>query len=153
MPLICLSSAITLTEWSERTFWRKFADGSMVRKIVEGKAMIQFDLIKPYLCLPFGADDFPLLEKAEAGDAEAQNEIALLFLSYYKPKSAVFWLERAAKQGYADAMNLLSHCYMSGSGVSKDENIGIMWLANAAALGHVISQRMVQDFRNNRPKE
>ncbi|MFZ4534982.1 tetratricopeptide repeat protein [Propionivibrio sp.] len=151
MQLISLPAAITLTEWSERTFWRKFADGSMARKIVNGKTMIPLDLIKPHLCLPFEPEDFLVLKSADSGDAEAQNEMALIFLSSDKPKCAIYWLEQAAKQGYADAMNLLSQCYMRGNGVPKDENTGVIWLAKAAAHGHLISQRQMDGLRTKLP--
>ena len=148
MQLITLPAAITLTEWSERTFWRKFADGSLARETVNGKAMISFDLIKPHLCLALSPEDLSVLASAVAGDAEAQNEMALIFLANKKPKGAIYWLEQAAKQGCADAMNLLSQCYMKGSGVPQDENTGMIWLAKAATLGHLISQCQMQGLRN-----
>ena len=148
MQLITLPAAITLTEWSERTFWRKFADGSLARETVNGKAMISFELINPHLCLALSPDDLAILASAVAGDAEAQNEMALIFLANEKPKNAIYWLEQAAKQGCADAMNLLSQCYMKGSGVPQDENTGMIWLAKAATLGHLISQCQMQGLRN-----
>jgi TPR repeat protein len=148
MQVISLPAAITLTEWSERTFWRKFADGSLARETVNGKAMISFDLIKPHLCLALSPEDLSVLASAVAGDAEAQNEMALIFLANKKPKGAIYWLEQAAKQGCADAMNLLSQCYMKGSGVPQDENTGMIWLAKAATLGHLISQCQMQGLRN-----
>ena len=148
MQLITLPAAITLTEWSERTFWRKFADGSLARETVNGKAMISFDLIKPHLCLALATDDLAILASAIAGDAEAQNEMALIFLTNDKPRGAIYWLEQAAKQGYADAMNLLSQCYMAGNGLPQDENTGMIWLAKAATHGHLISQCQMQGLRN-----
>ena len=148
MQFISLPAAITLTELSERTFWRKFADGSLARETVNGKAMISFDLIKPHLCLALSPEDLSVLARAVAGDAEAQNEMALIFLTNEKPKNAIYWLEQAAKQGCADAMSLLSQCYMKGSGVPQDENTGMIWLAKAATQGHLISQCQMQGLRN-----
>ena len=92
MQFISLPAAITLTELSERTFWRKFADGSLARETVNGKAMISFDLIKPHLCLALSPEDLSVLASAVAGDAEAQNEMALIFLTNEKPKNAIYWL-------------------------------------------------------------
>lgn len=146
---ISLPAAITLTAWSERTFYRKFANGSMARETENGRSAIPFDLIKPHLCIPLEPEDLSVVESADAGDAEAQNDLALIFLSNDKPKGAIYWLELAAKRDFADAMNLLGRCHISGSGVPKDENIGIMWLAKAAALGHVISLRQMESMRNN----
>ncbi|MEI7429962.1 MAG: sel1 repeat family protein [Betaproteobacteria bacterium] len=148
MQLISLSAAITLTDISERTFWRKFADGSMDRIKVNGKVMIPFDSIKTYFCLPLQAEDLVVLESADAGDAEAQNEMALIFLSHAKPRNAMYWLELAARQDYADAINLLGQCYMGVIGVAKDENTGMMWLAKAASLGHAISLLQMQSVRD-----
>lgn len=143
MKLISLAAAITLTAWSERTFWRRFADGVMTRETENGRSMINFDLIKPHICMPLEPDDLAVLESADAGDAEAQNELALIFLSNGKPKSAIYWLETAAKQNDANAMYLLGRCYTDGNGLAKNENLGIMWIAKAAAHCHVISQGQI----------
>lgn len=147
MQRISLPAAITLTEWSERTFWRRFSDGSVARETVNGRAMVDFDSLRPYLCLPIGPEELSVLENAEAGDAEAQNEMALIFLLNGKPKGAIYWLELAAKQGHPDATSLLGLCHLCGNGVSKNENVGIMWLASAAAQGHLISQRQMANLR------
>ena len=113
VELISLAAAITLTEWSERTFWRRFADGS-VKKEVEGggngKSMVHLDSIKPYITLPLDADDFALLRLADRGDAAAQNDLALIFLANGKPRGAIAWLEMAARQDHADAMHWLARC-------------------------------------------
>lgn len=144
---LSLPAAITLTDWSERTFWRKFADGSLTREMVNGKTLIDFASIEPHLSLPLEADDLAVLESADAGDAEAQNEMALILLSSDKAKGAIYWLELAAKQNHADAMSLLSQCHMQGNGVAKNENTGVMWLAKAAELGHVIAQQQMAGIR------
>ncbi len=147
MFLISLHAAITLTGWSERTFWRRFAEGSIARQTVKGSSMILFDLIEPHLCFPLQRDDLSVLESADAGDARAQTDLALVFLANGKPKGAIYWLELAARQGYADAMNWLGRCYLAAEGVAKDENVGIMWISKAAALGHVISHGQMHGMR------
>ena len=110
--------------------------------------MIPFALIKPHLCLPLALDDLEVLNRAETGNAEAQTDLALIFLLHGKPKGAIYWLEMAARQGYADAMNWLGRCYLGAEGVAQDENIGMMWISKAAALGHVISQDQMQGMRD-----
>lgn len=144
---ISLPAAITLTEWSERTFFRKFAEGLLSRQTVNGKLMLPFDALKAHLCLALAPEELFVLEKADAGDAAAQNELALIFLANNKPKGAIYWLELAARQSNAEAMSFLSQCYMQGNGLPKDENMGIMWLAKAAALGHAIAQHQMQGMR------
>ena len=149
VELISLAAAITLTEWSERTFWRRFADGS-VKKEVEGgngKSMVHLDSIKPYIAMPLDADDFALLRLADRGDAAAQNDLALIFLANGKPRGAIAWLEMAARQDHADAMHWLARCYLEGNGVVRDDNLGMMWLSKAAAHGHPISANQLQLMR------
>lgn len=41
-------------------------------------------------------------------------------------------------------MQWLGHCYVNGKGVAKDANLGMMWIAKAAALGHVIAQGLMK---------
>lgn len=147
---ISLPAAITMTGWSERTFFRKFSDGSLSRETMNGKVMIPFRQLEPHLCIPMEPDDLSVLERADAGDAEAQNDLALIFMSKDKYEPAIYWLELAAKQNNADAMTFLSQCYMDGNGVPKDENVCVMWLARAAAYGHQIAQRQMSKITRRR---
>jgi TPR repeat protein len=135
MNVISLAAATTLTEWSERTFWRRFTDGSIERMIRNGKAVVPFDAIAAHLCLILAPDDLLLLERADAGEAGAQTDLALVFLAQRKPKGAIAWLGLAAKQDDANAMYLLGRCYIDGRGADKDENLGLMWLSKAACRG------------------
>src|SRR5204863_7404906 len=73
------------------------------------------------------ADQKPIEEvkaKAEAGDAESQVELGLL---YDKGEGvakdqveAVKWFRKAAEQNYADAQYNLAICYERGDGVAED---------------------------------
>jgi len=150
MHYVSLQAATTLTEWSERTLRRRIADGTL--KCAAGneahyKTMICFDSIKRDLCIAPDPDNIELIKSADAGDAKAQNDLALLFLENNKPKSAVYWLELAAKQGFADAMQLLGCCYLEGNGLAKDDNLAIMWIAKAASLDHSIALAQIQSIR------
>ena len=150
MQHVSLQAATTLTEWSERTIRRRLADGSLKCAADNGahyKTMICFDSIKPDLCIALDPDDIKLLKAADGGDAKAQNDLALLFLEHNKQKSAVYWLELAAKQNFTDAMHLLGCCYLEGNGLPKDDNLAIMWIAKAASLGHSIAQAQIQSMR------
>ena len=147
MELVSIATAITLTEWSERTFWRRFADGSLKkRETANGKSMVDFWSIKPHICILLDEEDILLIKDADAGEVEAQNDLALIFLSNDKPKSAIYWLKLAAQQDYANAMHLLGRCYIDGNGLARNENLGIMWIAKAASLGDVISQAQMQSM-------
>lgn len=110
--------------------------------------MVNLDAIKFHACIPLEEDDGPLIQEADEGNAEAQNDLALLFLANSKPRAAIYWLELAAKQDYPDAMHWLGRCHIDGNGVFQDANLGMMWLAKAAAHGHAISQAQIQSMLN-----
>ena len=150
--LLSIAATMTLTGWSERTVWRRFAGHIVKSEISNRRSTIPLDAIAPHLCLPLAPEDLPVLERADAGDVESQHAVALLLLSSGKPEGAIDWLELAAKHGHADAMNLLGTCYIEGNGRPKDENLGIVWIAKAAALGHVISQRQMDFIRGRERK-
>ena len=150
MQYVSLQAATTLTGWSERTIRRRIADGTLqcaADNEAHYKTMICFDSIKHDICIALDTDDIELIKSADAGDAKAQNDLALLFLEKNKPKSAVYWLELAAKQDFADAMHLLGRCYLEGNGLPKDDNLAIMWIAKAASLGHSIALAQIQSIR------
>lgn len=150
MQHLSLQAATTLTEWSIRTIRRRLADGTLqcaADNEAYYKTMICFDSIKPDICIALAPDDIELIKIADSGDATAQNDLALLFLEQNKPKSAVYWLELAAKQHCTDAMHLLGRCYLDGKGLPKNDNLGIMWIAKAASLGHPIALAQIQSIR------
>ncbi|MGZ5050660.1 MAG: tetratricopeptide repeat protein [Methylobacter sp.] len=148
MQHISLQATTTLTEWSERTIRRRLADGTLkcAANNDAHKTMICFDSIKQDICVALEPDDVQLVKSADAGDANAQNDLALLFLEHNKLKSAVYWLELAAKQNFTDAMHLLGSCYLEGNGVTKDDSLALMWIAKAASLGHPIAQAQIQSI-------
>ena len=111
--------------------------------------MICFESIKSDLCLALTLENIDLIEKADIGDAKAQNDLALLFLEQHKPKSAIYWLELASKQQFSDAMQLLAECYLAGNGLTKNENLALMWIAKAASLGHSVALAQIQSLRVN----
>lgn len=150
MQHISLQATTTLTEWSERTIRRRLADGTLkcAANNDAHKTMICFDSIKHDLCIEFGPEDIQLIKSADSGDANAQNDLALLFLEHNKLKSAVYWLELAAKQNFSDAMHLLGCCYLEGNGVPQDDSLAVMWIAKAASLGHPIAQAQIQSIHH-----
>jgi TPR repeat protein len=151
VELISLAAAITLTEWSERTFWRRFADGSVKREVESGgngKSMVHLESIEAHFAIPLAPEDLALVQQADRGDPSAQNDLALIFLAGGKTRGAIYWLELAAKQDCADAMHWLARCYLDGNGVAPDDYLGLMWLSRAAAQGHLISQGQLQAMRD-----
>ena len=100
------------------------------------------DLV-PLLCVPVAPEDYELLVQADSGDADAQNDLAQLFLDGDRPDIALHWLQLAVEQEHPDAMHNLATLYIKGIGVEKDETRGLMWLAKAATCGHAIAQQQV----------
>lgn len=149
-PNISLQAVMTLTEWSERTVRRRIADGSLKCASESGsynKALICFESIMHDVCIPLSSSDIEIIKEADAGDAAAQSDLGLLFVSHEKWKSAMYWLEQAAKQDFPDAMQWLGECYLYGHGVKKDEHLAVMWIAKAASLGHTIAKLQIEALR------
>ncbi len=142
-----LPATITLTDLSERTIWRRFGKQVIKQPPTNNRALFPFSVIEPYLCVPVTNTDLPLLIQADSGDPAAQVAVALLFLIHDKPKHGAYWLELAAKRDHVDAMNLLGTCLIEGRGRRQDDNLGIMWIAKAAALGHSLSQRQMNELQ------
>jgi TPR repeat protein len=98
-----------------------------------------------------GAADSPtnsavtnLLQKAEAGDGDAQVSLGKV---YFEGRGVtqdftegVKWFRKAAEQGNADGQNNLGVAYVQGKGVPKDGREGATWYRRAADQGHVMAQ-------------
>jgi len=146
MEFISLTAAATLTEWSERTFWRRFKDGAIKRELHNGKAVVQFRAIAANACIPLDDAAVALVAQADAGNATAQTDLALLFLENRRPKGALAWLELAAKQDHGNAMYLLGAFLIAGDGGEKDENLGLMWVCKAASHQNSFATAVLQSI-------
>lgn len=142
---INLEVAASVTQLSKRTLWRRLSEGQITRQAndEEGRTMITFEDLVPELCIPMGQEDQDLVIEAAAGDTGAQTDLALLFLDAGKPGVGQFWLTLAADQGHPDAMHYLSKLYIQGNGIPKNDSLGLMWLAKAASLGHLIAGEQI----------
>ncbi len=89
--------------------------------------------------LGFSGDMNQLKASAEAGDAEAQFNLGVLYEKGIGVpqdwEEAAEWYRKAAEQDHADAQNKLSECYYNGTGVPQDEKQAIYWYHRAAKLG------------------
>jgi TPR repeat protein len=139
---VSVDSTIVITERSRRTWWRRISEGAVERVADDGRgrAMLRWADVIPQICVELDTADLAMLLRADAGDSEAQNDISQCFSTAGKPKAALYWLQQAANQDNADAMQGLGRCYLNGDGAPRDENLGVMWIAKAAAHGHVIAQ-------------
>lgn len=145
MASISLNTAAAITERSKRTWQRRLDDGTARRGEWDAgnRLMIELEDVLPLVTIAINRDDLVRVAAADAGDAEAQNDVAMLFLAAGRHKAAVYWLELAAEQGYADAMHHLGRCHLDGSGVPRDEHLALMWISKAAAHGHAIAREQL----------
>jgi hypothetical protein len=79
---------------------------------------------------------------AEKGDADAQYNLGYDY--YYgipkDDKLAVYWFQKAAEQGNANAQTMLGICYEVGSGIKLDYKQAVFWYRKAAEQGTAIAQ-------------
>jgi GAF domain/PilZ domain/Sel1 repeat len=80
-----------------------------------------------------------LHQKAEKGDAAAQNAIGLRYATGEGVKlnesEAVRWFIKSAEQGYVPAQSKLGSLYFSGRGVPQDSTRAYFWMAVARLSG------------------
>jgi TPR repeat protein len=149
MIRISRATAATLTDLSEYTLRRRISEG-VIQSWIEpgplGRSMVDFEEIKKNFCIAINEEDLPIIKLADSGNAECQNDLALIFLANKKPKNALYWLNLAAGQKHTDAMYWIGRCYIDGNGVEKNEDTGIMWMAKAASEGHIISQKIMKSM-------
>lgn len=141
-PALTLGAVMSVTGWSERTVWRRLSAGSIQRADharSSKRITVSWHSVEPHVRLTLDRDSLALLCRADAGDLESQNDIALVFMEHGVPAGAAYWLQQAARGGHADAMHWLGRCYLGGEGVPQDRNMGLMWLARSACAGHLIS--------------
>lgn len=149
MASISLNTAAAITERSKRTWIRRVDDGLARR--VDGdsgnRAMVDLQDVAPLITIGMNRDDLSRVVAADAGDPEAQNDVAMLFLAGGRHKAAIYWLDLAAEQGYGDAMHHLGVCHLNGLGVPRNENLAIMWIAKSADRGHTIAREQLSALK------
>ena len=81
---------------------------------------------------------------AEAGDAEAQYRIGLMYeygKGYPQDKAqGIVWLRKAAGHNHAAAQTELGILYVTGDGVTEDDAQAVAWFQKAAPLGNTTAQ-------------
>ena len=92
-----------------------------------------------------------LLEKAEAGDVEAQFQVAEKYyvgLGVDEDEAAVAeWYEKAALQGHVESMMKLGQLYyLGGDGVPEDEDEAKKWYKKAAKAGNREAKEKLKYF-------
>lgn len=149
MTPISLDAAAAITERSKRTWRRRIDDGVTARLDSDssGRTMVPLAQVVPLIGIAMGQEDLAILAAADAGSAEAQDDMGQFFLAAGKLAAAIYWLKAATKQNHPNAMQCLGRCHLAGEGVPRDENFAIMWIAKAAAHGHAIAHAQMRALR------
>ena len=142
--LISIDTAAIITERSKRTWQRRLASGfDRISTDLRGRSMIRLADVYPFICVPLSEDDISALMLADSSLAAGQCDIGQIFDLLGKHEIAVYWWRQAAEQGDAEAMQCLGSAHAKGRGVSVDENLALMWIARAAAQGHLIARAQI----------
>ena len=116
MDMISLDAAVAITGISRSTLWRRVTAGRIGKggKDARSRALLVLADVLPLTEVPLGASDLPVLLQADAGAAEAQADMGALFYVAGAEKAALYWLNEAAAQGHADAMQWLGIAHYAG---------------------------------------
>ena len=77
---------------------------------------------------------------ANNGDVVAQSVLSKYYFRNGDDSHAVYWLSKAAEQGYGYAQYWLGECYYWSTGVTEDFSKMIYWIQKAAEQGNALSQ-------------
>ncbi|QIK37625.1 sel1 repeat family protein [Caldichromatium japonicum] len=145
MNRISLQTATAITGLTKRTLWRHIRAGrlrALGGEPGERTQVVLADVLR-LAEPPFSGEHTNLILAADRGEPQAECDLALLLFSAQRPQEAVCWLERSAKQYYPEAMCWLGRCYLTGQGIDRDLDLGLMWLTHAAVKGHPIARAWV----------
>jgi len=91
--------------------------------------------------------------KAEAGNADAQFEIAGMYRKgegvSQDREEALKWIRKAATHGHARAQDILGSTYRRGDGVAQDYEEAVNWYRKAAEQGYARAQNNLAVFYAN----
>lgn len=151
MQTIHFNTAMAITGLSRSSLWRRIsANQASSETVGEAKGhthtRIDLDSAMAWAELNLNDDDRELILSADTGNADAQCDLGLLMLESGYPQRAIYWLEKSAMQGYADAMQWLGKCYARGEGIEKDDAKAVEWIKKAAQHGSAIAQRQVEEL-------
>ena len=142
---ISVKTYASLGNLSERSVRRYVAMNVIdyISDAVKNRTLIALSEVLKNCPITLSNDDISLIIQADAGDANAQNDLALLFLAGSEPSIAIYWLTLSAKQNHSDAMQLLGACYATGTGLGQDKNKAMTWISKAATLGSVLALKQM----------
>ena len=145
MGAVSLQTAIVITGKSRRTLWRRIEEADLRRDAdnSRNRTLLDGDWVRQNSLVDMGDEEWGLVLAGVGGDAAAQNGEGGVFLEAKIEAAALYWFEQAAAQNHADALHWLAHCHVAGKGAPENHALGMMYLARAANLGHVIASEQL----------
>lgn len=64
-------------------------------------------------------------------------------------EKAVYWYEKAAEQGDAEAQYYLGDMYYKGEGTAADLKQALVWMEKAAEQGYELAKGFLQKYKND----
>ncbi len=143
-----IQTASMLTGKTERTIRRWHDDGTIAsaKDHATNRVIIPMDEIAPHIPAQWDKDRSLMAVRADQGNAEAMNEVALYFMTEDQYELAFPWFHLAAEKGHPDAQHWLSKCYFKGWGTEQNKALGLRWLGESANNEHAIAQAQIKAF-------
>lgn len=171
MDWISLDAAVAISSMSKSTLWRRVTDGFIGKagKDERNRAMLILSDVLPLVgaTASMNKEDISVLLAADAGEPEAQADMGAMFYVAGNTKAALYWLYEAAAQNNADAMHWLAIAHAAHTpgtvqteqpvssaeegdcikSSEREDNLAVMWLAKAAALGHPLAKQQMAQLK------
>ncbi len=151
MITVSLDTAARLIGQTKRHIRRRIAEGSLTKvssSDLFGRTHISLDAIRVNIGYPLTNEDISNIVKADAGDALAQEEVAIFFLEAGNQERALAWLQISAKNGCADAMLMLGENYLAGQTEIGTVEAGLYWLERAAMTGMLLAKQTLEGLKD-----
>lgn len=88
----------------------------------------------------YATDVATLTQKANAGDVQAQAELAIYYQERQDYTNEFYWTQKLANQGYPVAQFNLGNMYYKGKGVRQDYAKAVEWYTKSANQGDAQAQ-------------
>lgn len=116
-----------------------------VRNIILSAVAALMAVAAPEAEAELSGDVVSLAERAQAGDALAQNELGLHYATMRDYAEAARWFRAAAEQGDVNAAWNLGNCYYNGNGVEQNPAEAVRLWTIVAEQGDAAAQVTVAE--------
>lgn len=151
MNVVSLNMAAALVGVSTRTLRRRMADGSLaaVPDVADsaGRTFLALADLEGDLRIALSREDWPLVQAADMGQAQAQCELGLMMLEQEMLEEGVRWLRHAAEHFYPEALYQLGCLLLLEQ--EGDVATAREMIERAAQQGHLVASRVLPCFEQS----